>query len=146
METTDVMVRSLMVAHRIAMSFASGAPFIITMYLALVHYRQDIFDKKNRPRDTKVPNRTYDFIVVGGGSAGAVLANRLSEVPEWSVLLLEAGGPEPGLSDIPNLMPALQGSFFDWKYRTEYTGDSCLAYKDERYLFFKFCWANGDSE
>lgn len=128
------MVRSVMVVHRLMSTFASSAPFVITMYLALTHYRKDIFDKKNRPKDTKFPNETYDFIVVGGGSAGAVLANRLSEVPEWNVLLLEAGGPEPGLSDIPNLMTALQGSFFDWKYKTEYTGDACLAYKDQRYF------------
>lgn len=62
----------------------------------------------------------YDVAIVGGGSAGALLAARLSEDPARQVVLIEAG-EEPTDPDIwnPLAWPALQGRAYDWDYRTE---------------------------
>jgi choline dehydrogenase-like flavoprotein len=66
-------------------------------------------------------NRGYDYIIVGAGSAGCVLANRLSEEGSANVLLLEAGPPDrhPYIS-IPLGMGRMHDSrMFDWGYETE---------------------------
>lgn len=63
---------------------------------------------------------------VGGGSAGAVVASRLSENANWKVLLLEAGGSESILSDIPLAAATLQMTPIDWSYTTEPQEASCF--------------------
>lgn len=69
----------------------------------------------------------YDFIIVGAGSAGCALANRLSENPNWNVLLLEAGRNENLLMDVPMLVHFLQAYDINWGYKTERSESSCLA-------------------
>jgi choline dehydrogenase len=63
----------------------------------------------------------YDYVVVGGGTAGSVLAARLSQDPEVRVILLEAGpsdGPEAMDSPSPAVARSLWGSAVDWCYST----------------------------
>ena len=64
--------------------------------------------------------RGYDYIIVGAGSAGCVLAARLSEDPAAQVLLLEAGGPDRAMEiHIPAAFSKLFKSAVDWNYATE---------------------------
>ena len=62
----------------------------------------------------------YDYIIIGAGSAGCVLANRLSEDPKVKVLLLEAGGPDTRKEiHIPVAFSKLFKTDCDWAYYTE---------------------------
>src|SRR5882762_11670222 len=93
--------------------------------MSLNHGKQSAVDFADRVRGNQRKLRDgltsqYDFIVCGCGSSGSVVARRLSQNPEVSVLLLEAGGSD----DVPSVVEASQwplnlGSERDWDFRSE---------------------------
>jgi choline dehydrogenase-like flavoprotein len=73
-------------------------------------------------RFDKLSQNTYDYIVVGGGTAGNVIANRLTEDPDVTVLVIEAGGPNTNI-DSAHVPPLLglslaPGTKYDWNSTT----------------------------
>lgn len=74
----------------------------------------------NRNIDAFV-SRTYDFVIIGGGTAGLVLANRLSEDLDLQIAVLEAG--QAKLNDVRIKVPAMAPSLlnnpqYDWCFKT----------------------------
>ncbi|KAK9871024.1 hypothetical protein WA026_009982 [Henosepilachna vigintioctopunctata] len=75
---------------------------------------------------------TYDFIVVGAGSAGSIVASRLSEVEKWKILLLEAGNYDDDLTDIPYIYRVLQLSARNWGYFTVPQKNGLFGFKNHQ--------------
>ncbi|XP_014605259.1 PREDICTED: glucose dehydrogenase [FAD, quinone]-like [Polistes canadensis] len=113
----------------IPMMFAVGIGLVPFIGIERLFNIYDKLDPESLPRNIRKLNTMYDFIVVGGGSAGAVVASRLSEVSNWSVLLIEAGGNENEITDVPIFASYSQLSELDWKYKTTPSNSSayCLA-------------------
>ncbi|XP_050699047.1 glucose dehydrogenase [FAD, quinone]-like isoform X1 [Eriocheir sinensis] len=74
----------------------------------------------------------YDYVVVGAGSAGSVIATRLGEEAGVTVAVVEEGGHENVLSEVPGLAGDLQLTYMDWQYRAQPSSTTCLAMKNNR--------------
>ncbi|XP_044001625.1 glucose dehydrogenase [FAD, quinone]-like [Aphidius gifuensis] len=118
---------SLYSAKRIALISSKRFIFLSILRYLIINTRHDIVDKNNRINIVKSYEllNSYDYIIIGGGTAGCVVANRLSENDNITVLLLEAGDDEPLLSEVPVIFPTLQLTKLDWKFRTEKSNNYC---------------------
>lgn len=72
----------------------------------------------------------FNFIIVGAGTAGIIVASRLAENPSFTVLLLEAGDDSNFILDVPVVTPLLQFSRYDWKYSSKPQKHACFGLKD----------------
>ncbi|XP_030020482.2 glucose dehydrogenase [FAD, quinone] [Manduca sexta] len=92
-----------------AETFASALQFIAATQCVLA-------DVPQIPEAKVCEKETFDFIIVGAGTAGCVVASRLSEITKWKILLLEAGGDPPVESYIPGSTKSMYATEYDWNY------------------------------
>jgi len=83
--------------------------------------------------------------VIGGGSAGATVAARLSEIPEWNVLLLEAGGDPPESTENPLLWNQHLRTKFDWAFLSEKNPSLFKGMEQERCIISRGLALGGSS-
>ncbi|KAJ0173023.1 hypothetical protein K1T71_011199 [Dendrolimus kikuchii] len=102
----------------------------ITSFMNFVNEGTNQLD--HEPHDEQNLLSEYDFIIVGAGTAGCVLANRLTEISEWKVLLIEAGNNENYIMDIPILANYLQFTGANWGYKTQPSQKYCAGFDNQQ--------------
>lgn len=98
----------------------STASIFLKLIQSLLAAHCALSDNSDLPSDRTadvLARPEFDFIVVGGGTAGSVLANRLTEVDDWNVLLIERGNDPSVMSKVPALLLFLQGTDEDYAYQ-----------------------------
>ncbi|KAJ2942835.1 hypothetical protein O0L34_g15023 [Tuta absoluta] len=119
--------RTLLLLSTTFALWTPGVPQRATVMDALGGFLRDTAELVDgEPPDTPVLLSEYDFIIIGAGTAGCVLSNRLSEVKKFKVLLIEAGGSEEFFMDIPVMATMLQFTDANWNYHTEPQKSGCM--------------------
>ncbi|XP_038212316.1 glucose dehydrogenase [FAD, quinone]-like [Zerene cesonia] len=93
---------------------------IFTVYIYIVYYTDFFYSTQDIESE-------YDFIIVGSGTAGSLIAHRLSTQTNHTFIVIEAGGNSNPLFEIPIFGPLLHGSVYDWQYDTVRQDKACLA-------------------
>lgn len=88
--------------------------------------------ERHAPVTKDIFRSDYDYIIVGAGSAGSVLANRLSELFCSSVLLLEAGDSPPILTEVPGFSGVFERGNITWDYFSTPQEHTAAAFTDQK--------------
>ncbi|CAK9810593.1 Glucose dehydrogenase [FAD, quinone] [Anthophora quadrimaculata] len=86
----------------------------------------------DRTEEILASGMKFDFVIAGAGTAGTILAHRLTEVPDWNVLLIEAGEDPVAETDVPGLMLFLFGEIQDYAYKVELQEGVCQGMNNKR--------------
>ncbi|CAH2093537.1 unnamed protein product [Euphydryas editha] len=109
-----------------AITQAVKGAFLVLTALSLTAYK---WPENKTVKDLS----TCDFVIVGAGTAGSIIANRLSEDPGVKVCVIEAGGDPPLESEIPSLFAFLTKTSIDWNLTSEDDGFTAQ-YRTNKYL------------
>ncbi|KAK4887504.1 hypothetical protein RN001_003775 [Aquatica leii] len=127
-------------------SVLSKSDDLVDYYVKLIQseiQRSETFHSPTNAQDSKPFTNNYyeygifDHIVIGAGSAGGIVASRLSEDSFRKVLLLEAGGYETNFTEIPGMMAILFSSEYSWNYYTVPQTTSCLGMVNKQCTYMR---------
>lgn len=107
-----------------------GSLQVQLLSIAVLSLQRQLYHNRSLSGSTVQP--AYDFVIVGGGAAGCIVASRLSENPNVPVLLLETGGPPTITSDI---LPAFYYFNYNWGYLTTPQKYSAFGIRDRRVFY-----------
>ncbi|XP_050502506.1 glucose dehydrogenase [FAD, quinone]-like isoform X2 [Diabrotica virgifera virgifera] len=92
-----------------------------------LNYETPTNAKMYEPDDTTIRDfGTFDFIIIGAGSTGSVIASRLSEVSRWKILVLEAGHYPNNFTMIPGMFAIQAMTSYNWGFKSTPQKTACL--------------------